>query len=400
MSEALAGRAILFLVTEDWYFASHRLPIARAARDAGMEVHVATRLARHREAILAEGFTPHALSWRRGETNPARTLAELRELRHLILRVRPDILHAVALKPVVFGAIATMGLPVKPVYAITGLGFAFTERSAKAACIRATLRGAFRLAVDRPDAIVLLQNDDDRDLLSSRGFVRNARMSTIRGSGVDARRFEPLPTPAGNIPTIAVVSRMIAIKGIADLVAASHLLHGGGVAHRLLLVGEPDPDNPSSLSAEVLRIYSRAPWIQWLGACVDVREVWKQAHIAVLTSLGGEGLPKTLLEAASCGRPLVATDVPGSRDVVVDGLTGYLASPGDPDAIAQALRRLIEDPVRREQMGAAARARVEQVFSQERIATQTLELYAEILASNQAPSARERVEGEVRRVVE
>lgn len=379
MSSDLSGRTILFLVTEDWYFVSHRLPVARAARDAGMRVHVACRVGRDGGAIRDEGFELHPLRWRRGRGGLASSLRALLEIRALLRRLRPDIMHAVALKAVVFGALAVLPLSVRPVFAIAGLGFAFTQRSPAAAALRLAMRAVFRFAVDRRDAVILLQNDDDLAVLRDRGFVRRARMQTIRGSGVDAVHFAPLPEPGSTVPTVAVVSRMIAIKGIADLVAASRLLHSAGVTHRLLLVGDPDAENPSAISPAILREWAQAPWIEWLGGRSDVRGIWEEADIAALTSLGGEGLPKTLLEAAACGRPLVATDVPGSRDIVVDGETGYLAPPGDPGAIAAALLRLLEDSEARRRFGGAARARVEASFSQERIADETLNLYADLI---------------------
>jgi glycosyltransferase involved in cell wall biosynthesis len=374
----LDGKKILFLVTEDWYFVSHRLPIARAARDAGMVVHVATRVADHGDIIRREGFQLHPLQWKRRGAGPWNLIASLIQIRKVLKSERPNILHAVALKAVLFGAVATMGLRTRRIFAIAGLGFAFTDTSIRGKWIRALMRTAFIFAVDRRDATVLLQNQDDGIVLSELGFVRSAKKKIIAGSGVDARHFVPLPEPDGTI-TIAVVSRMISIKGIADLVAASHILRDQGIVHRLLLVGDPDPSNPSTIPPAKLREWSEVSWIEWAGASSDVRHAWAQAHIAVLTSLGGEGLPKTLLEAAACGRPLVATDVAGNRDIVVDGVTGFLARPQDPKAIATALARLVVDPDLRVRMGIAARARVEKYFTQDRIASETLALYADVV---------------------
>ena len=379
MSSPLAGRSILFVVTEDWYFVSHRLPVARAARDAGMEVHVATRVHKHEVAIRDEGFVLHPLTWRRASVGPVGSFVAILELRRLLRRLRPDMLHAVALKPVVFCALAALRLSPRLILAITGLGFVFTERSFKAALMRAALTFAFK-AVDRELAAVLLQNDDDAGLLRDQGFICRAPIRIIRGSGVDASWFVPLPPPSGAVPTVAVVARMIAIKGIADLVAASRLLRERDVPHRLILVGASDPENPSSIPREQLLTWGREPCVEWLGSVTDVREVWTRADIAALTSLGGEGLPKTLLEAAACGRSIVATDVSGSRDIVVHKETGLLARPGDIEAIADALQILLLDRDLRDRLGRAARARVEAWFSQERIVAETLALYEEMLA--------------------
>lgn len=378
MSSNLQGRSILFVVTEDWYFISHRLPVARAARDAGMEVHVATRVCKHGAAIRAEGFVLHSLSWRRSSIGLFGLVAGVLALRRILCCLQPNLLHAVALKPVVFCALATLRLSTRPIFAINGLGFVFTECSLRAALLRTLLLVAFN-SVDREVAYVLLQNDDDAALLHKQGFIRRAPVKTIRGSGIDTSRFVPLPPPSGLVPIVAVVARMIAIKGIADLVSASRLLRERGVKHRLILVGDPDPENPSSIPREQLSAWADEPCIEWHGAVSDVRQIWAQADIAALTSKGGEGLPKALLEAAACARPIVATDVPGSRDVVVHGKTGLLALAGDVVGIADALQTLIADRDLRDQFGRAGRVRIEALFSQERITAETLALYEETL---------------------
>lgn len=378
MSHDLASRSILFLVTEDWYFVSHRLPVARAARDAGMRVHVATRIGAHGDVIRNEGFELHPLPWKRRGNGVLSSLAAILAIRRLIADLRPAIVHAVALKAVVFCGIATLASkPGRLIFAITGLGYSFTGRTVKSAVVRTALRLAFRLAVDRSSAVVLLQNDDDGDVLREGGFLRHARTLTIRGSGIDTDWYAPQPEPDGGPLVVAVVSRMIAIKGIATLVAASRLLIEEGVDHRLVLVGAPDPDNPTSISRAQLEEWGARPWIEWAGPSTDVRDVWARAHIAALTSQGGEGLPKSLLEAAACQRPLLATDVPGSREIAIDGITALTAPPGDAPAIAGALRRLLEDKDLRLRLGREARSLAVARFAEERIVEQTLELYSE-----------------------
>lgn len=370
---------LLFLVTEDWYFVSHRLRLAMAARAAGYEVHVATRETESGDAIRAAGLTLHRLDWRRGGGSPGPELAALRRIVRLYAALRPDVVHHVALKPVIYGAFAARLARVgAAVNAIAGLGFVFTERSLKARLLRPPLLAAMRALLNRPGWVTLFQNPDDRELMVRRGVVHRARARLIRGAGVDTQRLRPLPEPADGPVTIAVASRMLRFKGIGDLVEASRILQGRGVEHRLLLAGAPDATNPAAIPEAELTRWAEAPRIEWLGPVADIGEVWARAHIGALASHGGEGLPKTLLEAAACGRPIVATDISGSREVVRHGETGLLVPPRRPDALADALARLIGDPALRRRFGASGRALVEAELSLGAVTDATLALYREL----------------------
>ncbi|MQX36365.1 glycosyltransferase family 4 protein [Roseospira navarrensis] len=375
---------LLFLVTEDWYFWSHRLPMARAARDAGFDVAVAARMTDHRAAIEAEGFRVHPLSWRRRSRAPAE-LKAIAEIAALYRRERPDIVHHVALKPVVFGSLAARfaGRPAM-VNALTGLGYVFTATSLRARVIRAILSAVLRVLVDRPNGRVVLQNPDDLSLLVGRGISR-ARARLVPGSGVDIRRFAPLPPPetdaeAGAV-TCAVVSRMLTIKGVPVAVAAVREARRQGAPLHLLLAGVPDPESHAAISRADLESWDKDPGITWLGHVADVREVWARAHLAVQPSLGGEGIPKSLLEAAACGRPIVATDVPGCREIVRPGENGDLVPPGDPAALAAALAALAGDAERRRRYGAESRRRVETDLSAEAVGHRIVAIYRELLGA-------------------
>jgi glycosyltransferase involved in cell wall biosynthesis len=175
---------------------------------------------------------------------------------------------------------------------------------------------------------------------------------------------------------------MVRFKGIADLVAASEQLQSRGVAHRLLLAGTPDTTNPAVISEAELAEWDRQPQIEWRGHVADVRSLWAEAHVAALASHGGEGLPKTLLEAAACGRPVVATDVPGTREVVQHDRTGLLVPPRRPDLLAAALERLVLDAEERRRFGAAGRALVERELSLRSVAEHTLSLYRRLLTAS------------------
>ena len=394
---------LIFLVTEDWYFWSHRLPIARAARDAGFEVVVAARERVHGDRIRGEGFRFEGLHWRRrgdGVVGAARAVAAIAALYR---RERPDIVHHVALKPVLFGAAALrLAFPrraVRPacIAAVNGLGSGFTladhGASARARLARAALGRGLRRAAR--DARVIVQNPEDRDALAGLG-IEPARLVLIRGSGVDTAHFAPLPEPAppsdASTVRVALVGRMLRSKGVPDAVAAVRQLRAEGLAIELILAGPTDPDNPDSLDDRQLAALSSEKGVVWLGRVEDVRAVWAEAAIAVLPSTYGEGLPKSLLEAAACGRAIVASDMPGCREIARPGgpgaptgeETGLLVPPGDVAALAASVAALARDPERRRAMGRAGRLLVEREFAEERIAAQTLGLYEAALCQRSA----------------
>ena len=368
---------LLFLVTEDWYFWSHRLPVARAARDAGFAVAVATRVREHGEAIRAEGFALHPLGWKRRGDGALGHLRALCEIVRLYRRERPDILYHVALKPVLFGGLArrlAWRRARRPalVSAVMGLG-----ASATAPWKRRLLGLALRIAC--AEGAVVVQNPEDRDALAGFG-LDPMRIALIRGSGVDTGHFAALPEPSGRPLAAGLVSRMLRSKGVLDAVSAIKALRAGGIEIGLILAGAPDPDSSDSLSEGEMQQIAREPGIEWLGPVEDVREVWRRAAIAMLPSTYGEGVPKALLEAASCAKPIVASDAPGCREIVVPGRTGLLVPVGDVAALAEAIAALVRDPALRRGMGEAGRARVCAQFGDPIIAEQTLAVCRAALA--------------------
>ncbi|MBI3299578.1 MAG: glycosyltransferase family 4 protein [Elusimicrobia bacterium] len=364
---------LLFVVTEDWYFCSHRLPLARAAKAAGFRVAVATRVQDHRERILAEGFELHeipALQRGLGGWREPRTLLALIQLYR---RLRPAAAVHVALKPVVIAGLAARIAGPPPILNImTGFGFLFTSRSLKAALLRRPITAVLRAVIDRPGSTTIVQNDEDRELLFQAVPGAVSRSALVRGSGVDCERFTPLPEPAGPF-TAAAVCRMLGDKGVRDLVEAGRLLRRRGQACRILLVGPTDPLNPTAIPERELRAWTKEGVVEWLGPREDVKEVWRMAHAAVLPS-HREGLPKALIEAAACGRPIIATDTTGCKEVVEHGKNGLLVPLRDPSALADALQALARDPEGRRRMGAAGRLRVEERYAEGVVVSQSLEL--------------------------
>lgn len=364
---------LLFVVTEDWYFVSHRLPLAVAAQKAGFDVAVATRVGEHGDTIRAAGIRliPLGLSRRRG--NP---LLEVITLAHLYRRERPDIVHHVALKAVLYGAFAAWLARVPAqVNAITGLGWLFTSAKGITRILRPAVRWILAWLLKKPGSLTIVQNPDDRDLLI-RSHLPENYLRLIRGSGVDTRIYYPVPEPSGRI-CIVLVARMLWDKGVGEFVEAARLLTQTGVSARFILVGDPDPGNPASVSEACLQEWNEKNGVEWWGRRDNMPAVLHAAHIACLPSYR-EGLPKSLLEAAACGLPIVTTDTPGCREIVHDGDNGFLVPVRDATALASALHGLIDNPVLRAEMGLRSREMVLAYFSREQIIAETLAVYREL----------------------
>jgi glycosyltransferase involved in cell wall biosynthesis len=374
------SRRLLFLVTEDWYFWAHRLHLARAARDAGYEVVVATRARTLARDIEAEGFLLEPLSWRRGSINPLRLILELWNIVRLYRRLRPDIVHHVSLKPIMLGTAAARFVPDTAILnALTGRGYIFTARSLRARALAPAVALLLRLLSRRHSTVLLVENEDDRRFVVDAIGVATERTAVTPGSGVDMRQFAVLPMPPGEPIAVGCAARMVHLKGIADLVAASRILRARKVAHRLVLAGGTDLENPDAIAEQILHEWVHQDGVEWLGRIGDVRELWRQCHIAALASLGGEGVPLSLVEAAACGRPLVATDVPGSRDIARADVNALVVPPGSPPLLADAVERLIRDHALRDKFAAESRRMAETVFSLDRVLAATLALYDQLL---------------------
>jgi glycosyltransferase involved in cell wall biosynthesis len=367
---------LLYVVAEDWYFLSHRLPMARAALAAGFEVHVATNVGDDAEAIGREGFILHPVRFRRGRLSPFRTLRTILALRKVYRTVDPAIVHHVAMQPIALGIVASFGRRFSAIYAITGLGHAFISETGKARSLRRGIRALLRFGLRRRRAIALVQNPDDRDMLTDLG-VNPEKIALIAGSGIDADRFRPIPEPDGPV-TVAFVGRMLDDKGVRTLMAAHRMLRASNISCELLLAGSPDPANPGSIPQAEIARWGREPGVTWLGHVADIATVWRRAHIAVLPSRR-EGLPKSLLEAAACGRPLIATDVPGCREIVIHDKTGLVVPVDDAQALAAAMLRLIRSSQQRVRFGVAARRLVAERFAADLVGKETVALYQRLL---------------------
>jgi glycosyltransferase involved in cell wall biosynthesis len=368
-------RKLIYVISEDWFFCSHFLERAVAARNAGYDVAVITREQSHGGKIRAAGIRVLPVNFDRRSINPISELLILLGIWRACWRERPDVQHHVAAKAIFYGSLAALMSRHRPaiVNAPVGMGYVFSSDAFTARLLRPWLRLAYRLLLNPRRSRVIVENRDDAAWFVDNGIARAADTVSIRGAGVDVRSFRPGPAPDGP-PVVALAARMLRDKGVGEFVAAAHQLHDGGVNARFVLVGDPDPQNPASVAVDQLRSWHGRKGVEWWGWQDDMVAVWRQVHIACLPSWR-EGLPKALLEAAACGLPIVTTDAVGCREVVTEGDNGFLVPVGNVPALAKALRMLISDGDLRSRMGRRSRAKAEEEFSSERIIRETLGVY-------------------------
>ncbi len=371
-------RKILYFATEDWVFCLHRLPLARAARDAGHEVVVVTRVRDHAAPIAAAGLRLIPLELSRGGMRPWQELRTLLQLFRIYRSERPALAHHVAVKPVLYGALvaALTGVPAV-VNALTGLGFIFTSRSLLARLLRSPVELAMRVLLNRRGSRVIFQNADDLAALTAKRIVDPDNARLIRGSGVDIDAFTPSAEPPG-VPVVVLPARLLWDKGIGEFVAAARLLKARGLKARFALVGDRDAENPAAVPQAVLDAWRAEGVVELWGWRNDMAGVYRESHIVCLPSYR-EGFPKVMLEAAACARPLISTDVEGCREAVAHGRSGLLVPVRDTQSLADALAQLIGNPAQRAAFGAAARATVVGELSLTVVIERTLAVYREIL---------------------
>src|SRR6266566_3598232 len=330
MTTTTPPRRVLYIVNEDFAFLLNRLPMARAARDAGFEVHVATNVKNGAKAIEAEGFILHRIPFRRGGLSPVAAIPTLLSIRHVEKEIQPSVVHHSGLQCCVYGSAAAIDKKFPMVNAMTGLGYIFTSVNWRTRLLRQGMMWLLPWLLNRRSSTILVQNPDDRATLLRLG-IKQSRTVLIPGSGVDTDTLQPLPEPEGPI-TFGFAGRLLVDKGIRALVAAHSLLRSQGHEFNLVIAGNPDPANPTSVSLNEVEQWMQRPGITWLGHINDIMSLWQRCHVAVLPS-HREGLPGSLMEAAACGRPLIATDVPGCREIVLNDQTGLLVPVEDPTAL-------------------------------------------------------------------
>lgn len=364
---------LLMVVNDAAFFRSHRWPLALAARDAGWQVEVASAPDVALDWIRVQGVLVHSIPFRRKGVHLLGELSTLLALWKLYRRLRPELVHHITIKPILYGGIVArlMGLPAV-VHAVTGLGFIFSRQGRAARLAQCMTRMAYRLTLGYRRAATIFQNPDD--LREIWGVAGHPQSVIIPGAGVDPVEFT-FEEESSGAPLVILASRMLWSKGVEEFVEAARRCKADGVPCRFALVGDSDSGNPEGVPTETLCRWRDEGMVEWWGRREDMPEVFRQAHVVTLPTTYREGIPKVLIEAAAAGRPLIATDMPGCREIVHHGDNGFLVPPRDPVALTSVIKTLVNDPALRRRMGRRGRERVLEEFALERILAETLAVY-------------------------
>ncbi len=381
--ENISTKKLVILVNVDWFFLSHRLPIALSALAQGYEVHIATGITDKHDELLSYGFIVHPLPIGRSKTNILGEIRTFIAILNILLKVKPHLLHSITIKPVLYGGLAAQLTGIKNVVAaISGLGFVFTTQGWKARLRRATIATIYRLALRPKNLKVIFQNPNDRDTLTQAAKLKPHQIVMIPGSGVDLTQYTATQLPAGT-PIVLMAARLLQDKGVYEFIAAANSLKQKGMAVRFQLAGKPDPENPHSITETEFQTWQTTGNVEMLGHRSDMPALLANAHVFVLPSFYGEGLSKALIEAAASGRAVVTTDIPGCRDAIIPNVTGLLTPPRDATALASAIETLLLNPDLCQTMGNAGRQLAEERYSINQVVQTHLNIYAELLTQPQ-----------------
>ena len=378
---------IVLFANTDWYLYNFRRSLALSLHRAGHELLLLSPPGPYGEKLQALGLRWEALPMERRSLNPLRELSLLRHLVRLLRRERPALVHGFTIKCAVYGSLAARlaGVPAR-VNAVAGMGYVFTSNDAKARALQPVVRGLLRLALDGEGARLILQNADDVALFERAGLVDPARLRLVRGSGVDCSRFVKRSGERSGGPLrVLVAARLLWDKGLEEYVTAARELLAEGRRIEFLLAGTPDPGNPAAVPEDTVRSWVEEGVVNWLGHVDDMPTLLGAVDVVALPSYR-EGLPKTLIEAAACAQPLITTDVPGCREVVTDGVDGLLVPVRDAKALAQAIRRLDDDPAFARRIGEKAWAKAHTEFDERIVISRTVDVYRELCGPVAVPA--------------
>lgn len=378
---------LMFVVNDLPFFLSHRKILATAAEETGYHVAIACPEDTETPALAEEGFTMLPIKMRRSSRSIAAELHTFRSVWRTIAQFRPDVLHLITSKPVIYGGLAARAMGIPSLSAISGLGYVFTGKSLRHRILGSAVIKAYGISVNRAGSHVLFQNESDLGLFRSAGLLGKAQVSIIPGSGVDLDRIRPAPLPEG-VPVVLLPARMLRDKGVLEFVAAAKLLRAQGLNAVFRLLGDPDPMNPTSLTRDELEELASEGCVEWLPHTTDISAALAQAHLVVLPSYR-EGFPKTLIDAAAAGRAVATSDVPGCRDAIVPGETGELFKVRDASDMARVIGGMLADTDRLDRMGAAARRHAEATFDIRSVVRKHLEIYDDLLLKSGYPGERQ-----------
>lgn len=372
------GKRLLFVVNVDWFFVSHRLPLALAAMAEGYEVHLATTVTTKRMALEQAGIVLHPMSIDRNSANPLKLFLLFVGFLRLFRKIRPDVVHLVTIKPVLVGGAAARFSPVGGVVcAVSGLGHVFAAQGVLAKIRKLLVKAWYGFVFRLPRLRVIFQNSSDLEAVQGAGLLKPEQVVMIPGSGVDLQEFQP-GDGSPDRPVILMAARLLISKGVREFAAAASKLSIKPPFPHFWLAGEIDSGNPAAVPQAELASWQAQGSLEVLGQRKDIADLMTKASVVVLPSYYGEGLPRVLIEAAAAGLPVITTDHPGCRDAIEDGVTGLLVPPRDAEALAEAIHTLLASPALRAEMGHAARERAERLFDIRSVVATHLEIYREL----------------------
>ncbi len=364
---------IILFANTDWYLYNYRLPLAEALRDEGHEVLLLSPSGKYAQRIQDDSFEWQAFNLSRRGINPLKELRTIFRLTNVYRNEKPDIVHHFTIKCVLYGSISARKAGVKHVInAVTGLGYIFTSSNLFARLAKHVVEFLYQRVLK--GSRVIFQNQHDLNYFVKNKLVSKNQYVLIPGSGVDVDKFKPAPYAEG-IPLVILPARMLWDKGVKEFVEAAELVNQSGVKARFALVGDVDEGNPSAISRRQLQEWQEQGAIEWWGWQEDMVSVYQKAAVVCLPSYYGEGLAKSLIEGAASGRALVASDIPGCREVIDDGVNGLLVPTQAASILADALKNIIYDSKMMKRMGNCSRKKVVYHFSQQKIIAETINLY-------------------------
>lgn len=370
----MSAKKLVIATNHPRFFLNHRLGLAERARAEGYRVIGLFPDGKETLDVQAKGFETVTLPLSRKGTSPLAELNSLWSFYKQLVKIQPDIYHGFTIKPVIYGALAARLAKVPQIYGtITGLGYVFIETGWKAKLLRSLVCRLYQFSFHHKNIKIVFQNLDDQSLFLENKLIQQDKTLIIPGTGVDTKKFEP-NTTNNKVPHILVATRILRHKGIGDLVEACKILYQKNLQFRLTIAGQVDPQNPASFTQQELEIWNQLPFCDCIGYQKDIVKVYAYADIVALPSFR-EGFPLGLVEAAACGKPIVATDVPGCRDIVVHGYNGFLSKVKNVTSLAAYLEKLIVSESLRKKMGRNSRALAEQKYEAQHVLGQYMSLY-------------------------
>lgn len=370
-------KKLVYIVNVDWFFLSHRLPLALAARDAGYDVSVITADTGDCAVIQQYGIKVYSVPFARSFAHPFHEWKCFKRVGLLLKELKPDVVHCVALKAVILGGWPARRLGVsRVVCTVTGMGSTFIRKSWRSQIWQALVRQGLNRLFSGEGFRVIVQNTDDYQAFLQQNLAPVSRVVLIRGSGVDLNKFHPVeePSPESEGFQVVLPARMLRDKGVGEFVEAARIIHSSGVKVRMILAGGLDPHNPTALTRDTIEKWVQEKLVIWRGEISDMVTLYQSSHVVVLPSYR-EGLPKVLIEAGACGRASITTDVPGCREIIQNNINGLLVPVCDSKNLAEAILTLCRNEERRRQMGREARKIVEAEYELDSVNRRTLELY-------------------------